>query len=73
MFQVGTILHQAKSGRLIVRLSREIRPGAFVFDEAKRKVGRIAELLGPVKAPYASISIVTSRLGKPGDRIFMEG
>lgn len=73
MFQVGTILHLAKSGRLIVRLSREARPGAFVFDDGKRKVGRIVELIGPVKAPYASIAVVTSRLGKPGDPMFMEG
>ena len=73
MLQVGTILHQAKSGRLIARLSKEVRPGAFVFDNGKMKVGRVVELLGPVRAPYASISVVTSRLGKPGDPIFLEG
>jgi RNA-binding protein len=73
LFQVGTVLHQAKSGRLIVKLSREVRPGAFVFDDGKKKLGRIVELIGPVKAPYASVAVVSSRLGKPGDRVFLEG
>ena len=73
MFQVGKIIHQAKSGRLIVRLSREARPGATVFDDGRRKVGRVVELIGPVRAPYASVAVVTSRPGKAGDPVFMEG
>jgi RNA-binding protein len=73
LFQVGTILHQAKSGRLIVRLTREVKAGTFVYDDARRKVGRMVELIGPVRAPYGSIAVVTSRLGKPGDPVFMEG
>ena len=73
MFQVGSVLHQAKSGRLIARLTREVKPGVFVFDSAKKKVGRVVELIGPMRAPYASIAVVTSRIGKPGDPIFLEG
>jgi RNA-binding protein len=73
LLQVGTILHQAKSGRLIVKLSREVRPGIFVFDDGRRKIGRIVELIGPVRSPYASIALVSSRLGKPGDPVFLEG
>ena len=72
MFQVGTLLHQAKSGRLIVKLSQEVRPGIFVFDEGGRKLGKVVELLGPVKFPYASVAVVSSRLGKPGDPAFVE-
>jgi len=72
LFQVGTLLHQAKSGRLIVRLSQEVRPGVFVFDGGGRKLGRIVELIGPVKSPYASVAVVSSRLGKPGDPAFIE-
>ena len=71
MFQVGTLLHQAKSGRLIVRLSQEVRPGAFIFDDGGRKLGKIVELIGPVRSPYASVSVVSSRLGKPGDPAFV--
>ena len=72
MFQVGTSLHQAKSGRLIVRLSQEVRPGVFVFDQGNRKLGRVVELIGPVKSPYASVAMVSSRVGKPGDPVFVE-
>ena len=73
MFQVGIILHQAKSGRLIVRLSKEVRPGAFLYDDGKRKLGKVVELIGPVRAPYASVAVVSSRVGRPGDPAFTEG
>jgi len=72
LLQVGTLLHQAKSGRLIVKLSQEIRPGVFIFDQGNRKLGRVVELIGPVKSPYASVAVVSSRLGKPGDPAFIE-
>jgi RNA-binding protein len=72
LFQVGVLVHQAKSGRLIVKLSREVRPGAFLFEENRRKLGRVVELIGPVKAPYASVAVVSSRLGKAGDPAFVE-
>ena len=72
LFQVGLLLHQAKSGRLIVRLSKEAKPGALLFDQDGRKVGKIIELMGPVKAPYASVAVASSRLGKQGDPVFME-
>ena len=66
------MLHQAKSGRLIVRLSKEVRPGAFLFDGDMRKLGKIVELIGPVRAPYASVAVVSSRLGKAGDPAFTD-
>jgi RNA-binding protein len=72
LFQVGILEHQAKSGRLIVKLSREVRPGAFLFDENRKKLGKVVELIGPVKAPYASVAVVSSRLGKAGDPAFVE-
>jgi RNA-binding protein len=72
LFQVGTLFHQAKSGRLIVKLSQEVRPGVFIFDQGNRKLGRVVELIGPVKSPYASVAVVSSRLGKPGDPAFVE-
>ena len=72
MFQVGVLMHQAKSGRLIVRLTREVRPGVSLLDGNGKKLGKIMELLGPVRAPYASLAVVSSRLGKAGDPVFME-
>jgi rRNA processing protein Gar1 len=44
-----------------------------LFDDGKRKLGRITELIGPVRAPYASVAVVSSRVGKSGDPVFMEG
>jgi RNA-binding protein len=73
LLQVGILLHQAKSGRLIVRLSKEVRPGAYLLDEKRRKLGRVGELIGPVRAPYASVSVVTAKLGKAGDPVYLEG
>jgi RNA-binding protein len=70
--QVGVLLHQAKSGRLIVKLSKEVRPGAMLFDDGGRKLGKVVELIGPVRSPYASVSVTSSRLGKAGDPVFVE-
>lgn len=72
MLQVGTILHQAKSGRLIVALTKETRPGATVVDDKGRKLGRVVELIGPVKSPYASVAVSSSRFGKAGDPVYAE-
>jgi RNA-binding protein len=66
-------MHRAKSGRLILKLSREVRPGALVYDGDRRKLGKVIELIGPVKAPYASVAAVGSRTGKAGDPAFVEG
>ena len=73
MFQVGVLVHQAKSGRLIVKLSREVRAGVFLYGEDRRKLGKVVELIGPVRSPYASVAVVSSRLGKAGDPAFVEG
>jgi len=73
LLQVGVLMHRAKSGRLVVKLSREVRPGAFLFDKEKRKLGKVIELIGPVRAPYASIAVVSSRTGNAGDPAFVEG
>ena len=73
MLQVGILLHHAKSGRLIVRLSREVRPGAFLLDERGRRLGKVIELIGPVRQPYASLAVATAKLGSAGDPAFIEG
>ena len=72
MLQVGILFHQAKSGRLLVHLSREVRPGVFLLDDKGRRLGKVIELIGPVKSPYASVALVTSKVGKAGDPAFAE-
>jgi RNA-binding protein len=67
------LLHQARSGRLVIRLTRELMPGAVLVDEKGRTLGKVVELIGPVKAPYASVAPATSKLGKAGDPVFVSG
>ena len=57
----------------MVRLSKEVRSGVFLLDVKGRRIGRVVELIGPVKAPYASLALVTSKSGKAGDPAFVEG
>ena len=55
--QVGEVLHLAKSGKLIVRLNPPYDLsiiGQSVVDKKGTRIGKIIELLGPVKSPLAS-------------------
>ena len=55
---LGEILHFSKSGRLIVRVennSSYVKSGLIVLDNKDKRVGKIAELIGSVNSPYASI------------------
>jgi len=54
---LGEILHLSKSGRLIVKIDqnrKNTRAGSLVFANEK-KIGKIVELIGSIKSPYASI------------------
>ncbi len=70
--EVGEFLHRAKSGRLIVRLSKQVDPGSTLLDSKGRKVGNVVELMGPTSRPYASAAPMTSRVdGKKGEKVFL--
>jgi RNA-binding protein len=75
--EIGEVMHLAKSGRLIVRLNPEsagIKAGELLVDAAGKRVGRIAELIGPVNAPYASVIPMTDRTGRlSGSKVFSGG
>jgi RNA-binding protein len=76
--EVGEIIHLAKSGRLIVKLNaagaERIKAGELLIDRSGRKVGRVAELLGPVKTPYASVITMTDRTSRlVGSKVFGGG
>jgi RNA-binding protein len=76
--EVGEILHLAKSGRLIVKLNtsgaERIKPGELLIDGSGRRVGKVAELLGPVKTPYASVITMTDRTSRlVGSKVFGGG
>ena len=55
---LGEILHFSKSGRLIVRVENngsQVKSGLMVLDNKEKRIGKIAELIGSVNSPYASI------------------
>ncbi len=64
MKETGTILHVAKSGRVIIRLAGSAPHGDIVYDAKGARVARIREIIGPVSAPYASAEILTNNIKK---------
>ena len=71
MQEVGVFLHIANSGRVIVRLSREIKEGQILCDKNNQKIGRVTELIGPVKNPFASAIPLTNNFKKiSGTKVF---
>ena len=71
MQEVGEVLHIANSGRVIVRLSKEIKEGQILCDKNNQKIGRVTELIGPVKNPFASAIPLTNNVKKiSGTKVF---
>ena len=71
MQEVGEVLHLANSGRVIVRLSKEIQEGQILCDKNSQKIGRVTEMIGPVKSPFASVVPLTNNLKKiSGIKVF---
>lgn len=64
MDEIGQIVHVAMSGRLIVKLDKEIKPGQIIIDDKGNKIGKIIELIGPVSSPYASIELNNKEYNK---------
>lgn len=72
--EVGEVLHIAKSGRVIVKLSQKVNPGDILVDAKGKKVAKVVELIGPVKAPYASATPLTDRTKKyVGTKVYRGG
>jgi RNA-binding protein len=58
MEMIGEIIHMAKSGRLIVKVEENITHnliGQALIDSKGSRIGKIIELIGSVKSPYASV------------------
>jgi len=60
--EVGTVIHLAKSGRIIIKVDKWVKPGTILLDSKGRKLARVTELIGPVKSPYASAIPLTERV-----------
>ncbi len=69
---VGEVLHLASSGRVIIRLTKELRDGQLLVDVSGIKIAKVSEMIGPVNAPYASATPLTNNIEKyVGKKIFM--
>lgn len=62
MKEMGTVLHVAGSGRVIIRLTGEAAEGTILCDSRGRRIARIREIIGPVRAPYASAESMTNNI-----------
>jgi RNA-binding protein len=62
--EIGEIMHLASSGRVIIRLRRQLDEGTFVCDESGRRIAKVTELIGPVSNPYASAISLTNNIKK---------
>jgi RNA-binding protein len=74
---IGEIVHLSKSGRIIVRLQSDgtqIKSGQLLVDAFGKRIGKVIEIIGPVKAPYASVAPFTDRIKKIiGTKVFDGG
>lgn len=64
MHGIGVILHVAGSGRVIASLSEAIHEGQVLCDRDGTRVAKVMELIGPVRAPYASAAPLTNSIKK---------
>jgi RNA-binding protein len=73
MQEVGEVLHRARSGRLIISLSRKVEPGSVLVDSKGRNAAKVIELIGPVSKPYASAAPASDRADndKHGRKLFL--
>jgi RNA-binding protein len=75
--EIGEIIHLAKSGRLIVKLSKygkETNSGDILVDANGKRVGKVIEIIGSINAPYATAVPMTDRTYKIiGIKVFRGG
>ena len=64
-------MHLARSGRVIVQLTKLVEEGQVLCDEKSGKVAKVMELIGPVAKPYASAIPLTNNIKKfTGKKVF---
>ncbi len=72
MRRVGLALHEAKSGRVIIKLDEFIHEGSILYDKDGRKFSRLTELIGPKSSPYGSSVPLTDRIRRSlGEEVFI--
>jgi RNA-binding protein len=76
MDELGTVLHVARSGRIIIRVSTDASKikstGVLLVDSSGLRIGRIQEIFGPVFSPYASVLPSRDKFaGIVGKKVFL--
>ncbi|MGQ9780778.1 MAG: H/ACA ribonucleoprotein complex subunit GAR1 [Nitrososphaeria archaeon] len=64
MKKLGQVLHQARSGNLVVKADGFLKPSVPVYDRSGKKVGYVIETFGPISSPYVSVRPTTDRIRK---------
>jgi rRNA processing protein Gar1 len=72
--EAGTVLHLARSGRLILKTAGQPpREGSILVDEKGRRTCKVLEIIGPVSSSYISAQPLTDRIERvAGTKLFVE-
>ena len=71
--EAGTVMHLARSGRLILRASSAVRDGSILVDDKGRRTCKVIETIGPSSAPYLSAQPLTDRIERViGSKLFID-
>ncbi len=57
MKSLGIVQDMNHKGELLLRTSSANRPGTWVFDRSKVKIGHVIRTIGPVKSPYLLVKV----------------
>lgn len=73
MQEAGTVIHLARSGRLILRSNiSTIREGSILVDDNGKKSCKVLEIIGPVSNPFISGQPLTDRIERlKGKKLFL--
>ncbi len=57
MKSLGIVQDMNHKGELLLRTPSAQRPGTWVFDRNKAKIGHVIRTIGPVKSPYLLVKV----------------
>jgi RNA-binding protein len=57
--RIGQVIHISPSRKAVVKAEKTPRIGENVFDEEKRRIGRVFDVFGPTISPYIEVEVNT--------------
>ena len=58
MKSLGIVHDMNHKGELLLQASSAQRPGTWVFDRRKKKIGHVLRTIGPVRSPYVLVKVI---------------